>query len=874
MRTKHPEPLRSHRFFHQGAPEPTHSESVSPDVGDINDPHHNPLDAHHAGEEGFTPEAGTWVQLGPLFQAFHPHLTALKCGANGNLIDQNACLPPQTDVIPTNWTPYQSQVAFETAEFLFMRNQMSAGQMDTLLDLWAATLIKHDDSPPFVSHRDLYDTIDATPLGDVAWESFSMSFNRVKPAENVPPWMDATHDVWFHDPHLLIHNMLANPDFDGEIEYTPYWDYNSNNKHCNWAWNQADIIAQNQEARGSMFVPLIIGSDKTTVSVATGHTEYHPLYLSIGNIFNSVRRAHRNGVVLVGFLAIPKTTKEHTNNLFQCSLAKIFESVKPYMTTHDIACCSDGHYWRVIYGLGPYIADYPEQVLLSRVVQGRCPKCLADRKNLDGDRLCLLRCREHSDLLVNELEYAKLWTEYGIVGDLVPFTNDFPHADIHELLAPDLLHQIIKGAFKDHLVKWVDMYLKLTHGTACATEILDDIDRRIAAVAPFAGLRHFPEGRGFKQWTGNDSKALMKVYLPAIKGHVPLDVVRAFSTFLDFCYIVHREALMEDNLIQLQDALDRFHRYREIFKTTGVAPSFSLPRQHSLMHYSCMICLFGAPNGLCSSITESKHIKAVKEPWHHLSRYEALGQMLLTNQRLDKIAAAHTDFEARGMLQGSCISDALQELETRIQSIEGETVEVIDGPTVQAHVDLATMVISGGADNIPALAANLGLPNIPTMIQQFLHDQHHVTNTNPPEVDPATAPIFMGRVSTFSSVSASFYAPSDLSGTGGMRHEHIRATPTWDRTSYFKCAVVHWFLYILNGRDPDTGMYIVAPSMNDNDTPGVSVIHIDSIFRAAHLIPVYGTSLLPHEITAHHSYDIFCAYYVNKYADHHAFEIA
>lgn len=33
----------------------------------------------------------------------------------------------------------------------------------------------------------------------------------------------------------------------------------------------------------------------------------------------------------------------------------------------------------------------------------------------------------------------------------------------------------------------------------------------IAAAAPFAGLRQFPEGRGFKQWTGDDSKALMKV---------------------------------------------------------------------------------------------------------------------------------------------------------------------------------------------------------------------------------------------------------------------------------------------------------------------------------------------------------------------------
>jgi Plavaka transposase len=52
---------------------------------------------------------------------------------------------------------------------------------------------------------------------------------------------------------------------------------------------------------------VILGSDKTTVSVATGHNEYWPIYLSIGNIHNSIRRAHRNGVVLLGFLAIPQS---------------------------------------------------------------------------------------------------------------------------------------------------------------------------------------------------------------------------------------------------------------------------------------------------------------------------------------------------------------------------------------------------------------------------------------------------------------------------------------------------------------------------------------------------------------------------------------
>lgn len=68
-----------------------------------------------------------------------------------------------------------------------------------------------------------------------------------------------------------------------------------------------DKIAEDPETHGSMFVPVILGSDKTTVSVATGHNEFYPLYASLGNVHNSVRRAHRNAVSLVGFLAIPKS---------------------------------------------------------------------------------------------------------------------------------------------------------------------------------------------------------------------------------------------------------------------------------------------------------------------------------------------------------------------------------------------------------------------------------------------------------------------------------------------------------------------------------------------------------------------------------------
>ena len=86
--------------------------------------------------------------------------------------------------------------------------------------------------------------------------------------------------------------------------------------------------------------------------------------------------------------------------------------------------------------------------------------------------------------------------------------------------------------------------------------------------------------------------------------------------------------------------------------------------QHSLVHYIMQICAFGAPNGICSSITELKHVKAVKEPWQRSSHFEALEQMLLTNQRLNKLAAARVDFADHGMLQGTCLLWILIQLGT------------------------------------------------------------------------------------------------------------------------------------------------------------------------------------------------------------------
>jgi hypothetical protein len=127
-------------------------------------------------------------------------------------------------------------------------------------------------------------------------------------------------------------------------------------------------------------------------------------------------------------------------------------------------------------------------------------------------------------------------------------------------------------------------------------------------------------------------------------------MVRAVSAFTEFCYLVRRSQIDETTLASIEAAVERFHREREIFIEVGVREDFSLPRQHSLNHYSSLIRLFGAPNGICLSITESKHIESVKDPWRRSNHNQPLGQMLLTTQRLDKLVAARVDFDSRGML--------------------------------------------------------------------------------------------------------------------------------------------------------------------------------------------------------------------------------
>lgn len=71
------------------------------------------------------------------------------------------------------------------------------------------------------------------------------------------------------------------------------------------------------------------------------------------------------------------TFRKFRKELFHTSLRFILQSLRDAMTDYEVVRCADGHYRRIVFSLGPYIADYPEQVLLSCVVQGWCPRYAA-----------------------------------------------------------------------------------------------------------------------------------------------------------------------------------------------------------------------------------------------------------------------------------------------------------------------------------------------------------------------------------------------------------------------------------------------------------------------------------------------------------------
>lgn len=91
----------------------------------------------------------------------------------------------------------------------------------------------------------------------------------------------------------------------------------------------------------------------------------------------------------------------------------------------------------------------------------------------------------------------------------------------------------------------------------------------------------------------------------------------------------------------------------------------------------------------------------------------------------------------------------------------------------------------------------------------------------------------------------------------------------------YPCILVHWYTTVGTALDGPTGLWVVKPEYTHHCCKNMSVVHLNSIVRGAHLLPRFPSNVqLPRELNYTQTLDVYRFFYVNKYVDHHAFEIA
>ena len=344
--------------------------------------------------------------------------------------------------------------------------------------------------------------------------------------------------------------------------------------------------------------------------------------------------------------------------------------------------CGDGLIRKVYPILAAYVADFPKQCLVGCCMENRCPKCIRKPEER-GNFVKTLYHDQKSTLDILE-EHRKggdpvKFDQYGIRAIYEPFWKDLPHSKIFHSFTPDLLHQLHKGVFKDHLVKWC---------TAVMGEA--EVDARFKAMSPYPGLRHFKKGVSFvTQWTGTEHKEMERVFMGVLAGAVNSKVLTVARSLLDFIYYSQFQLHTSKSIEKLEKCLKTFHENKQNFVELGIRKHFNIPKLHAIQHYAEGIRSFGSADGYNTESPERLHIDLTKAGYyasnHHdyteqmtawLQRQEAMWQknsyLMWVNQELPTL------LKRRGMDDDSNPDESLEEPEV---DDGAATVTLCDVPT-------------------------------------------------------------------------------------------------------------------------------------------------------------------------------------------------
>lgn len=268
-----------------------------------------------------------------------------------------------------------------------------------------------------------------------------------------------------------------------------------------------------------------------------------------------------------------------------------------------------------------WIADLPEQRVLSGVTSNQSPTSIATLEQF-GDGVCYPRRTRDITLVKIAIAcsttdpkdlpaFIKTCSALGLNGVHQPFWRDWGRADPSQFLTPDALHQWHKFFF-DHVVKWV---INIMGG--------EELDRRMAAIQPRVGVRHWPRGVSkLKQCTGREHRDLEKILVVCAAGAVDDSCLRAIRAIIEFIFLAQGLLLYPEHFHAQIEALREFHHYKSAIVTAGgrrgkhgPIPHFNIPKLESMQGVVESAKLLGAAYQYTSDITERCHCTHVKKPW-------------------------------------------------------------------------------------------------------------------------------------------------------------------------------------------------------------------------------------------------------------------
>jgi hypothetical protein len=300
--------------------------------------------------------------------------------------------------------------------------------------------------------------------------------------------------------------------------------------------------------------------------------------------------------------------------------------------------CGDGFVQHCYPIVAAYIANNPEQTMIAGCCRNLCHRCiiLQDQRGDFYNTPPEARVPSHTADALEANDYGhttSLFESQGLKPFGKPFWADLPHTNIFSCLTPNILHQLHKGVFKDHLMEWCLKLIESTGGS------IDNVDYRFKAMPPHSNLRHFSSGvTKLKQTTANKHREMQKVFIAVMAGLVPKDVLPVILATVEFIQFARLPVHTSATLALMDDALRCFHAHKDVFIKYNICTDFNINKIHSMSHYSKSVLELGTLDAYNTETPERLHIEFAKRAYKATNRKDFFSQMMTYLERRKRVA--------------------------------------------------------------------------------------------------------------------------------------------------------------------------------------------------------------------------------------------